>query len=260
VRVHRNKFTNLAMATLMLVGVVALPARAEEQKTVQKSDKAEFDIVPYLWGAGLDGTLGIGKLPAQGVEASFSDLVSNLHFAAMGAFKVRKGDWGLLIDAIYINLNDTVPTPEELVYGQADVSLGEQLYTGLVTYRIADAHKTTVDLGWGGRYYRIDTDLSLTSGAAQGRSASATVSWWDWLASVNVVGHPSPRWSLNFYADIGGGGSQLTWEGIAGADFAFNKTVSMPFGYRYLAIDYQENKLLYNVAMGGPYLGLGFHF
>ena len=254
-RAHRHWITTLGFATFLLVGVSALPARAEE-----KSEKAEFDIVPYLWGAGLDGTIGIGRLPAQGVEASFSDLVSDLHFAAMGTFAVRKGNWGAIIDAIYIDLHDTVPTPDETVFGEAKVALGEQLYSGLVTYRIYDAHKTTIDFGWGGRYYRIDTDLELTSGAAQGRSASANVNWWDWLAGMRVVGHPSKRWSLLFYADLGGGGSQLTWEGIAGADFAFNKTVSMAFGYRYLAIDYEENKLLYNVAMAGPYLGLGFHF
>jgi len=252
---HRRWITTIAATCALLVGVSALPARAAE-----KSEKAEFDIVPYLWGAGLDGTLGIGKLPAQGVEASFSDLVSDLHFAAMGTFAVRKGNWGAIIDAIYIDLHDTVPTPQETVFGEAKVALGEQLYSGLITYRIYNAHKTSVDFGWGGRYYRIDTDLELTSGAAQGRSASATVNWWDWLAGVRVVGHPSKRWSLTGYADIGGGGSQLTWEAIAGADFAFNKTVSMAFGYRYLAIDYEKNKLLYNVSMAGPYLGLGFHF
>ena len=259
-RTHQRWFTTLAVATFLLVGVSALPAHAAEQKTVQKLDDAEFDIIPYLWGAGLDGTIGIGKLQDTGVQASFSDLVSNLHFAVMGTFKVHKGDWGAIIDAVYIDLHDTVPTPDQTLDGEVDVALGEQLYTGLITYRFYDAHKTTVDFCWGGRYTRIDTDLNLTSGAAQGRSASANVNWWDWLAGVNVVGHPSPRWSLNFYADLGGGGSQLTWEGIAGADFAFNKTVSMAFGYRYLAVDYEENKLLYNVAMAGPYLGLGFHF
>ena len=251
-RTHRHWITTLAVTSALLVGVSALPARAAE-----KSDKAEFDIVPYLWGAGLDGTLGIGRLPAQGVEASFSDLVSDLHFAAMGTFAVHKGNWGAVVDAIYINLQDTVPTRDEAAYGQADVDLGEQFYSGLITYRIYNARKTTVDFGWGARYYRIDTELALTSGSA---TASANVNWWDWLAGVRVVGHPSKRWSLTGYADIGGGGSQLTWEAIAGADFAFNKTVSMAFGYRYLSIDYEKNKLLYSVSMAGPYLGLGFHF
>jgi opacity protein-like surface antigen len=255
VRPHRQLFATFAVATLLIAGASAFPARSE-----QSSDKAEFDITPYVWAAGLNGSVGIGKLPAQGVEASFSDLVQDLHFAAMGTFRVRKGDWGAIIDAVYFDLHDTVPTPDQVVYGQADVTLGEQLYTGFVIYRIYEAHKTTVDLVWGGRYVRLDTDLSLTGGVAQGRSASATVTWWDWLAGVNVVGHPSPRWSWLFHADLGGGGSQFTWEGIAGADFAFNKTVSLAFGYRYLSIDYDENGLLYDLGTAGPYLGVGFHF
>lgn len=162
---HAKRFATLAFAALMLVGASALPVLAEE-----KSGKAEFDIVPYLWGAGLEGTVGIGRLPSQGVEANFSDIFSNLNFAAMGTFAVRKGDWGAIIDAIYIDLDDTVPTSDEAVYGQAEVSLGEQMYSGLVTYRIFDAGKTTIDLGWGGRARPVRVGNRDLVGLAGGRT------------------------------------------------------------------------------------------
>jgi len=230
------------------------------QSTAPKQEGWQFDIVPYVWGAGLEGDVKLGRLPTQGIEASFSDIWNSLNIAGMAAFEARKGKWGVLVDAIYIDLSGTVPTPEELVFGQAKVSMKQQLYSGLITYRIHDSKKLSVDLGWGARYYRIDTDLELTSGIAQGRTRAAKVDWSDWLAGARVVGHPSKRWSLIGYADIGGGGSDLTWEAIAGADFAFNKTVSLAFGYRHLSVDYDENQFLYDVSMAGPYLGLGFHF
>jgi hypothetical protein len=239
--------------------VAAAPPVLAAEATVPESKGWEFDLVAYLWGAGLEGDVALGRLPAQGVEASFSDLWDYLNIGGMAAFEARKGNWGVLVDAIYIDLGDTVPTPDQL-YGDADVSMSQQLYSGLITYRIYDGNKTMVDMGWGSRYYRIDAELELTSGVAQGRTVSGTVDWWDWLAGVRVVGHPSKRWSLMGYADIGGGGSQLTWEALVGADCAFNKTVSLAFGYRYLSIDYDKNSFLYDVAMQGPYLGLGFHF
>jgi opacity protein-like surface antigen len=241
----------------IVVLAIASPALAAEPAP-QESKGWQFEFIPYLWGAGLSGQIGIGKLPAQGVQASFSDLWSALHMAAMGTFEVRKDKWGLLLDGLYINLNDTVPTPEEVLFGQAKVTLKEQIYTGLVNYRVHDGKRATVDMGWGARYYRIDSDLELTSGEAQGRAVAGMVNWWDWVASSRIVGHPGKNWSVTGYVDIGGAGSQLSYQALLGAGYQFNKVVSMKFGYRYLNIDYQDSKFLYDFGMGGPYLGVGF--
>lgn len=256
-RAHRHWIVTLVVASIFVVVVSAFPARAAAP--VESKDGWEFDIVPYLWGAGLEGNVQIGRVPATSVQASFSDVWDYLNIGGMVAFEARKGNWGVLIDGIYIDLEDSMPTPDP-AFGGVNASMTQQLYSGLITYRMCNARNTTVDFGFGTRYYDIATDLELTPGLAPGRSASASVDWWDWLVGVRVVGHPSKRWSLSGYADIGGGGSQMTWEAVAGADFAFNKTVSLAFGYRYLSIDYDENRFLYDVSMQGPYLGLGFHF
>jgi hypothetical protein len=247
-----------AVGLATVFGIMAPPVAAEPSTTESKG--WEFDIVPYIWGAGISGEVGIGSLPAQGVEASFSDIWDNLQIAGMLAFEARKDRWGVLVDAIYVDLSDTVPTPNEVVFGSAEVSMTQQLYSALVTYRIHDGEKVTVDMAWGTRYARVDADLSLSSGLAAGRSVSATEDWWNWLAGVRVVGHPGKRWSLMGYADLGGGGAEMTWEAIAAADFAFNKTVSLAFGYRYLNTDYDQHSFVFNGAMQGPFLGVGFHF
>ena len=245
---------------VLAAALAAAPSVEAAEATVKESKGWEFDIVPYVWGAGIGGSVGIGQLPAQGVQASFSDIWNNLDIAGMAAFEAHKGNWGVLVDAVYVDLSKSMPTPDEVVYGSADVSMNQQLYSGLITYRIHDGDKVTVDMGWGTRYYRLDSSLELTGGVAAGRKVSGTEDWWDWLAGVRVVGHPSKRWSLMGYADLGGGGSDLTWEGIVSADFAFNKTVSLAFGYRYLDVYYEKNSFLYDVSMQGPFLGLGFHW
>lgn len=247
-----------AVGLATVFGLVAPAVAAEPTKTDAKS--WEFKIVPYVWGAGIYGDLKVGSLPTQTIEASFSDIWNNLQIAGMLAFEARKDRWGLLTDAIYVDLSDSVPTPNQVVFGDADVSLTQQLYSALIAYRIHDAENVTVDLAWGARYFRIDSHLSLSSGAAAGRSVSGNEDWWDWLAGVRVIGHPSKRWSLMGYADIGGGGSQFTWEGIFAADFAFNKTVSLAFGYRYLSTDYASDPIVFDASMQGPFLGVGFRF
>jgi len=190
----RRSFAIFSLVVLVTV-LCGLSEAVAAEPAVVASKGWEFDIVPYIWGAGLEGDVKIGRLPTQGIEASFSDIVDYLSLAGMAAFEARKNRWGVLVDAIYIDLSDTVPTPQA-IYGDADVTMTQQLYTGLVAYRIHQSEKTTVDLAWGTRYTRIDSDLELTSGIAAGRTASATVDWWDWLGGVRVVGHPSQRWSL----------------------------------------------------------------
>lgn len=254
----RRWLTPFAVSIALLSCVSVNAIRAES--TTEKSDGWEFQIVPYLWTAGIDGTIQIGQLPAGGVQASFADIWSNLQMAAMGTFEARKGNWGLVFDGIYVDLSDTVPTPDQTVYGEADVNLSEQFYTGLVNYRLPGSDKVTVDMGWGARYYRIDTDLELTSGVAQGTTAGGSVDWWDYVAAVHVVGHPSKRWVVMGHADIGGGGSDLAWEAVVGAAFSCTKVVSVDFGYRYFSVDYTHDKFQLDTAMAGPYFGVGFHF
>jgi hypothetical protein len=257
---RRIRISCAAALTTLAIATPTVAAEPAATTATTEAKRWEFKFVPYLWAAGVYGDLRIGRLPTQGIEASFSDIWDHLQIAGMLAFEVRKDRWGLLIDAVYVDLSDSFPTPDEVVFGDADVSLTQQLYSGLIAYRIYDSEKASVDMAWGARYFRMDTDLSLSSGAAAGRSLSKKEDWVDWLAGVRAIGHPSKRWSLMGYADIGGGGSQLTWEGIFAASFAFNKTVSLAFGYRYLSTDYVNEPLEFDAAMQGPFLGVGFQF
>ena len=258
VRNHRRLFVPTVVAIVTIVCSVAVPVHAESPTEPQSG--WQFDFTPYLWGAGLNGTVQFGRLPAGGVEASFSDLASMLSFAAAGTFEVRRNRVGFLVDAFYVSLSTTQPTPDQTVYGDAEVDLSEQLYTPLLTYRAYEGEHTTVDAVAGARYYRIDSTLILSGGVAPGRQASGEVSWWDWVAGTRIIGHPSKNWSIMGSLDIAGAGSDFTWEALFGADYAFNKTVSLPFGYRYLSIDYDRDKFAYDMAMGGLYVGVGFHW
>jgi hypothetical protein len=47
---------------------------------------------------------------------------------------------------------------------------------------------------------------------------------------------------------------------FVGGGYAFEKVVSLRFGYRYLRFDYESGSFVYDMAMAGPYLGVGFRF
>jgi hypothetical protein len=218
-----------------------------------------FEIVPYLWAAGLDGDVKVGRLPTAGVEATFSDLLNVLDFALMGSFVARRDRGGFFVDALYFDLSDSASTPND-VYGDADVGLTEQMYSAAGTYRVNDGGKVPVEILGGLRYVDISGDLELTSGIAAGRKVNGSVNWWDGFVGANIHWEFAEHWALVGYGDIGGGGSKLTWQALAGIDWTFSPHLSGKFGYRYMSIDYDETELLYDVAMAGGYAGLGIRF
>jgi opacity protein-like surface antigen len=74
-----------------------------------------------------------------------------------------------------------------------------------------------------------------------------------------VCAGSSPR-SGPSSATAGGGGSELTWQALAGVDGTFSKHLSAKFGYRYLDFDYDQDDFVYDMAMAGGYAGLGIRF
>jgi len=61
-------------------------------------------------------------------------------------------------------------------------------------------------------------------------------------------------------ADVGGGDSDTTWNGIVGAGYRFNKKWSLSAAYRVLANNYEEDDFKWDVDYKGFGLALGYTF
>ena len=246
------------LAVILLASTAAPVANPVAPQTATAATKAwHFDVTPYLWGVGLDGEVKVGRLPAGGVEASFSDLVEVLDLALMGAFEARRERYGILVEAFYTELSENVD-PSDPAFGEVDAELDNEFYTLAGSYRVLDG-KTTLDILAGARYTSLKTSLELSGGVASGRTVSDDQSWWDGFAGLHVVFH-AERWFIAGYGDLGAGGSDLTWQVVAGGGYEFTRLLALKFGYRYLSYDYENDDFLYDMAMAGPYMGLGFRF
>jgi len=250
--------SGIALSAIVAPALAQAPPAAPAPASSPTPSGWRFEVVPYLWAAGLDGDVKVGRLPVAGVEASFSDVLDVLDFAFMTTFAGHKGRGGFLIDTMYMDLSDTAPTPDD-VYGDADVGLTQQMYSAAGTYRVTDG-KVPIDILGGLRYVDLAGDLELTSGVASGRSVSGGESWWDGFVGASIRWEFAEHWAVVGYGDIGGGGSKLTWQALAGVDWTFSPHLSGKFGYRYLSIDYDQNDLLYDMATAGGYAGLGIRF
>ena len=130
-----------AAFSCLLYTAAAQPAAAQ----APSGDTWRVTFAPYMMGAGLNGTTAVLGQEVT-VDASFSDILDNLQFGAMGLVVARKGNWGVGGDAIWMSLgaNGTGPGPVG-VTATADMSQGAFAFYGL--RRLAPS----ADVFFGGR-------------------------------------------------------------------------------------------------------------
>ena len=61
-------------------------------------------------------------------------------------------------------------------------------------------------------------------------------------------------------ADLGGGGSEFTYQFFGGAAFNLSRRVSLVGAYRVLHVDYDKDNFLFDMSLTGPVIGVGFRF
>jgi opacity protein-like surface antigen len=261
---------NGTRATIFSLALAALaaPARAEDVKR----DAWQFELTPYIFGAGLRGTTGIGPVTAD-IDSSFSDILKHFDGGFMAAAEARKGPWVFAFDGVYFRLKDqgtrSWQGPQGIgnATGDLEATVGQLVYQLAVGYRVVDTSSTQLDVIAAGRYTRLDTDLNLVTTTGPllpggSRSLSGSADWWDPVIGFRVILPFAEHWSFMGYGDVGGFdvGSKITYQAIAGVNWEFAKSFTAKAGYRYMYQDYDKNNFLWKVAAHGAYLGLGIAF
>ncbi|MGZ8231696.1 MAG: hypothetical protein ACXWUS_18870, partial [Burkholderiales bacterium] len=256
---------------LLFAAVLASASSAHAQSGAWMADRWTFEATPYLWAAGIKGDTQVGSLPSTSVDVPFSDILSNLDFAAMGTFEARKGRWGFLFDAVYLKLSPsatarrTGPGPiGATLTATADLKLEQTMLTGAVVYRVIEG-PTAFDVLGGLRYTKLDLSAEINAslfaltGTAQ---RSGDKDWTDPIVGLRAVHRIADRWSLDGYADVGGFGvsSDITWQLSAGVNYEISRTFTARGGYRILKVDYDKGGVVYDMKTSGIYFGLGIRF
>ena len=239
---------------LLAAAVVILIA---PQAMAQSSSNAwQFAVAPYLWAAGMDGTMTIAD-QEQDIDVPFSDIIENLDLAFMGHFDMRNDRWVLSSDLIFVDLEDS----EDLTNGTVTAGVDLTLLEVAGGYRVSPA----VALLAGARWVDMGASLRYT-GEFVNPDADAGKSWIDPLVGVHVFTPLSERWWLGLRGDVGGFGvgSELTWQAYADIGFKASDLVSIILGYHALDMDYEDGSGPHFVGLdmliSGPQLGVVFTF
>jgi len=230
----------IAVAAVTFLSVSAPSARAADGSW-------EFHLAPYLWGAGLDGTVGVAGQTAD-VDLSFSDLVEFADIGGSLHFEAWARPWGWFGDAMYVKLEDETTGPAG---GTIRAEMEQTFAEAGGTYEFADK----VEVLFGLRYQKADNDIAFPSPVG---AVSAGRGWVDAFGGVRWTPIRTERWLFSVRGDIGAGESDLVWLAAVGGGFRFNKTVALLAGYRHLDTDFEDDGFTWDVAQGGFGLGVDF--
>jgi hypothetical protein len=110
------------------------------------------------------------------------------------------------------------------------------------------------------RYWHLKTDLNFNRGLLPNLTITRSRQWVDGVAGLRGNAHLSPRIFLTGKGDLGGGGSNFTYQLFGGGGVTFGTRYALIGGYRYLQVDYNKDDFLFDMALHGPIFGIGIKF
>ena len=266
---NRRPFAASRTGAAWIAGLLMATAASRAEAQAADTSGWKFEIAPYIWAAGMDGTVSKNDIPREGlaIQQSFSDILKVLQFALMGSFEARKGRWGAMTDGVYFRVGDEGTLAGKQGFGSlsAKGTLTQQMYSLAGSYRVGES-KTPIDVFAGARYvsigWDVDIAVSLPPVSVTERAVSETISWVDPYIGARVQQPLGTRWTLGAYADVGGFGvsSNFAAQGMATVGFAFSPTVSGNLGFRVISDDYDKNGFQYDMMNGGAILGVAFRW
>ena len=251
----------------------------------------QFNVAPYLWLPTIHSTLNYnlppplgGRLPTE-VSAGPGDYLSHIDIGAALAADARNGRFSAFTDVLYMRLSNTPSHIRSLDFlGQPSIPIDRSLQTSTGTtlratvwtlaggYTVAQGEWGNLDAFVGLRLLGVraqtNYSLALTIQGPQGNGAtfggvggvSGNSQIWNGIAGLRGSVHlGQTRLFVPYYVDIGGGGSQPTWQVSSGLGYQF-RWGAVSAVYRYLSFNQSSDRVVKKMTLGGPMLMADFTF
>lgn len=242
-----------------------------------------FSLTPYLWLPSISGELRYSPRNdvSANVKVDAQNVVDALNFGLTFGAEARRGRFSLATDLLYLDLGSQSSQVRHVDFGasgrvQSSTNLGTQtqftstLWTLAPGYTVLEGAWGNLDLQAGFRVLslRSRTDVQLVTditGPRQGETfsrtgrLSANEQIWDGIVGVRGRIELGSGFYLPYAADVGGGGSNLTWQVQGGLGYSTG-WAGVVAGYRYLSYSQGSNSLVQELNMGGAFIALNMKF
>ena len=247
------------MAAIMIFSSANLAA-------AQNTDPWQHELTIYGWLSDIGGAT---QMPGPaGVGSDFtvdvSDIISNLNMIFMGDWVSKKGKWSFIADVIYMDVSEgenMTVTPGSSgvpVTASLDLDLSTWLLEGAIGYDLVQTDKASLAVVGGVRYMTIDVDVKAAF-QGPGIEKSDSEGLLDGIVGVSGTYNFNSNWYLPYHADVGTGGSDLSWQLFAAIGYRFSWG-DIRLGYRYLNYELDDDYIMQDMDLSGPIMGVGFRF
>ena len=263
----------LIIATLGIL--TALPQTA----TAQSSDEWRFHALLYGYFPEISGkSTFASETGRDGITVSANKIIENLKFTFMGTFEAQRGRWGFFTDVVYMNVGNSKSNTRDLSVGRVELPVGVTADLDLDiksvvwelagSYRVSTDPSAPFDILAGARMLSLKQTIGWEFSADLGsnqpsRSGSKEIKGDNWDGIIGVKGRlafgSNREWFIPYYADIGTGDSDLTWQAVAGLGYAFHWG-DIIAGWRYLDYQFKSSSRIDNMSLSGPMVGVAFHW
>ncbi|WP_109124349.1 hypothetical protein [Dyella sp. C11] len=275
----RTATSRVAMCAAILACLAATTAKADTP------DYWDGDwhgsIQPYGWLPGISAQTRY-QLPNGGGTVDSKTNKSIFDYLS-GAFMidgtVRKGDWGFYGDFDWVKFSNEkgrfASIGGERIGANANLDTNWNMKGGMVNfaglYTMAHGQQGYIDLVFGVRYLWLKGNLNWNFNAT-GNGGRLDIANSGHLNNqthvtdgiVGIRGRWSPfagsNWFFPYYADVGAGGSDNTYQLMVGVAYAFHWG---DIALNYRDVEYKKNSgddFLKSVELSGPALSLTWHF
>jgi hypothetical protein len=231
---------------------VARPAFAEGAAPEAESPWA-FTLEPYLFAAGISGTVGSDRFPSS-VGTSFVDLLEHIKMGAMAATSIRYKRIGILADGNYVKVGGNVALRGSAITGFTDVDVTAKVSfgTGAAFWRFEPTEKLTLNPYLGARWWIIDVPLRFNP---DGPRVEPKEVWADFVAGVDLNYDITDRWFVEAVTDVGGGASKVTWQIYGATGYNFKEWLALSAGWRYTGVKHDRDGFLFDAKLSGLLVG-----
>ncbi|WP_372572617.1 outer membrane protein [Ruegeria jejuensis] len=269
---HPSSLSAMALATSLLTlpliaSAQSLPA-PDQDETGWRHGVAFYLFTPLR-------TTGTSTVAGQSadLDLDLGDVLDVLDFAAAGRYEAWRGDFGIILDANYVGIEQDTTLPGPLGAG-VNVDVRQKWFGLLAAYRVADAVygvknlRYAVDIQGGLRYNSIRQEIDITTpGPGNPPVLGGDQDWIEPVLGVRGMWRLNPKWTGIASLELGGfgaGGNDLQIGANVGFDYQPWEKTALTFGYRYFSIDYSDTlnsgDFAYDVDQHGPYFGLKYFF
>jgi hypothetical protein len=265
------KLKILCVSPLLALSLLAFAPTAAAQ-----DDDKRFTFTPYLWLPTVDGDLRFSIPPGASGSPDIGvgpvDYLENLQLTFMLQGEARFNRFAVFTDFIYLDFSDedgsvnriTGPGPLEIPIDVGTrTSFTAWLWTLEGGYDVVRNENLRLHAFGGFRYLDADAsaDVHLAGPLAlfpQDVHISRDAQLWDGVVGVRGEGRAG-NWVFPYYADIGAGSSELTYQASAGVGYRWGWG-DLHLDYRYLKYEQGGNDLIQDLSLSGPQIGATFRF